>query len=179
MNFKLLKVLEYDMSLTKGLVASSIAGILVLGLFSSISIAQRPPVGGSTAGPTSTDQGGGRPAPLINNDWRLVQFGQSIIRYNSMNGTTQMMSMDNQGKMTWRNFDEHSGALNRGNAGRYEVMAGPSAIGGVVRVDTQSGETWGTNKPANLITAGDLTGGGLKASDLVAGKFGFYKVTFN
>ena len=99
--------------------------------------------------------------------------------FNSINGTTQMMSMDNQGKMTWRNFDEHSGALNRGNAGRYEVMAGPSAIGGVVRVDTQSGETWGTNKPANLITAGDLTGGGLKASDLVAGKIGFYKVTFN
>ena len=167
------------MSHQKRLFAASIIALTVIGLTSAYSLGQRPPVGGGTAGPTSSDQGGGRPAPLINSDWRLVQFGQSMIRYNSMNGTTQMMSMDNQGKMTWRNFDEHSGALNRGNAGRYEVMAGPSAIGGVVRVDTQSGETWGTNKPANFITAGDLAGGGLKASDLVGGKMGFYKVTFN
>ncbi len=167
------------MSYNKGLIVSSLVGILVLGFLSSRSIAQRPPVGGGTAGPTSSDQGGGRPAPLINNDWHLVQFGQSIVRYNSMNGTTQMMSMDNQGKMTWRNFEEFSGALNRGNAGRYHVISGQSPIGGLVRVDTQSGETWGTNKPANLITAGDLTGGGLKASDLIPGKFGFYKVTFN
>jgi hypothetical protein len=168
------------MSLNKGLFVSSVVTVLAIGLITSLSMAQRPPVGGSssTSNDPSAAQGGGRPAPIVHNDWHLLQFGSSVIRYNSMNGTTQSLSLDNSGKATWRNFSEHSGGTVNGNVGRFQVIVGQSPIGGIVRVDTQSGETWGINKPAG-ISASDLTPGGIKASDLTPGNFGYYKHTNN
>lgn len=80
-------------------------------------------------------------APTTTADFKLLNTDKGVYRYDTKSGRTELLSLNPTGG-AWVGMLDVAAPPVAGDAGRYEIVEGPTEAGRLIRLDKKTGRTW-------------------------------------